>query len=160
MIPPPRRPAADAAAGSSVVLAALAAAGRAESAAAAAAAAKLGLAQEVVGDGYEEFAACEVAAELSVSSPAAKNLAHLGDVLVHRLPQVRRASERGDLDLVRARATIDRTQAVTDPARDLHCRFPGCTSPAATADLVIPFNQTHPYRDGRTVATNLACLCR
>ncbi len=103
---PPRTPA--------VVLAALAAAGRAESAAAAA---KLALAHEVVGDGYEEFAACEVATALSVSSMAARNLAYLGDVLAHRLPRVRRALERGDLDLMRVRAIIDRTQFLTDPAR-------------------------------------------
>ncbi|MEO6880873.1 MAG: DUF222 domain-containing protein [Mycobacteriaceae bacterium] len=105
---PPRTP--------SVVLAALAVAGRAESAAVAA---KLALAHEVVGDGDgdgdEEFAACEVAAARSISSTAAKNLAHLGDVLAHRLPRVRATLQRGDLDLVRARAIIDRTQNIDDP---------------------------------------------
>ncbi|MEO6880874.1 MAG: HNH endonuclease signature motif containing protein [Mycobacteriaceae bacterium] len=46
--------------------------------------------------------------------------------------------------------------------RDFSCPFPGCTSPAATADLdhVIPFNKIHPHHGGRTVAANLACLCR
>lgn len=46
--------------------------------------------------------------------------------------------------------------------RDAHCRFPGCTARAASCDLdhVIPFDHDAPARGGRTVAENLACLCR
>jgi Domain of unknown function (DUF222) len=46
--------------------------------------------------------------------------------------------------------------------RDLTCRFPGCGRPAAFCDLdhTIPFNHADPGAGGRTVFTNLKCLCR
>ncbi|OBA78821.1 HNH nuclease [Mycobacterium sp. 1164966.3] len=46
--------------------------------------------------------------------------------------------------------------------RDLTCRFPGCSRPAMHADIdhTIPFNHAHPAAGGRTVLTNLKCLCR
>ncbi len=46
--------------------------------------------------------------------------------------------------------------------RDQHCRFPGCTIPAASCDLdhTVPFHHDSPLLGGRTVVTNLACLCR
>jgi len=40
--------------------------------------------------------------------------------------------------------------------RDLHCRFPGCGTPARFCDL----DHVIPYPLGPTVLTNLACLCR
>ncbi len=46
--------------------------------------------------------------------------------------------------------------------RDGHCRFPGCTVTATSCDLdhVQPFDHGDPRGGGRTVAANLACLCR
>lgn len=46
--------------------------------------------------------------------------------------------------------------------RDLTCRFPGCSRPAAVCDLdhTIPFNHQNPEAGGWTVAGNLKCLCR
>ncbi len=46
--------------------------------------------------------------------------------------------------------------------RDLTCRFPGCSRPAAVCDLdhTTPFNHRNPEAGGRTVASNLKCLCR
>ena len=46
--------------------------------------------------------------------------------------------------------------------RDGVCRFPNCTTPAASCDLdhTIPFDHDHPARGGPTTETNLACLCR
>jgi Domain of unknown function (DUF222) len=46
--------------------------------------------------------------------------------------------------------------------RDLTCRFPGCSRPAMHADIdhTIPFNHADPAAGGRTVLTNLKCLCR
>ncbi|OBF80557.1 HNH nuclease [Mycobacterium sp. 852002-51163_SCH5372311] len=46
--------------------------------------------------------------------------------------------------------------------RDLTCRFPGCSRPALYADIdhTIPFNHADPAAGGRTVLTNLKCLCR
>ena len=40
--------------------------------------------------------------------------------------------------------------------RDLHCRFPGCATPARFCDL----DHVIPYPVGLTVLANLACLCR
>jgi len=40
--------------------------------------------------------------------------------------------------------------------RDLHCRFPGCATPARFCDL----DHVIPFPLGRTVLANLACLCR
>ena len=46
--------------------------------------------------------------------------------------------------------------------RDLTCRFPGCSRPAAVCDLdhTVPFNHQTPAAGGRTTADNLKCLCR
>jgi Domain of unknown function (DUF222) len=46
--------------------------------------------------------------------------------------------------------------------RDLTCRFPGCSRPAAVCDVdhTIPFNHQDPAAGGPTVAGNLKCLCR
>jgi hypothetical protein len=41
-------------------------------------------------------------------------------------------------------------------ARDLTCRFPGCTAPAEFCDI----DHVIPYPFGATHASNLACLCR
>ena len=41
-------------------------------------------------------------------------------------------------------------------ARDLTCRFPGCTRPATITDI----DHTIPYPCGPTQASNLKCLCR
>jgi hypothetical protein len=41
-------------------------------------------------------------------------------------------------------------------ARDLTCRFPGCTSPAESCDI----DHVIPYPLGATHPSNLACLCR
>ena len=105
-------------------LAELTAAGRAESAAAAR---KLALAARVwrrrveadARDGVPftvraEFVAVEVATALSVSTGAANALMYLGDVLDTRLPAVRTALERGDLDVVRVRTIADRTASICD----------------------------------------------
>ena len=40
--------------------------------------------------------------------------------------------------------------------RDLTCRFPGCDTPATTADI----DHTVPYSTGPTHPSNLKCLCR
>jgi len=40
--------------------------------------------------------------------------------------------------------------------RDLHCRFPGCATPARFCDL----DHVIPFPVGLTVLRNLACLCR
>jgi hypothetical protein len=46
--------------------------------------------------------------------------------------------------------------------RDLTCRFPGCHRPAVYCDIdhTIPFNHADPAAGGRTVLSNLKCLCR
>lgn len=46
--------------------------------------------------------------------------------------------------------------------RDLTCRFPGCTVPAARCDIdhTEPYNHADPAAGGLTVAENLACYCR
>lgn len=46
--------------------------------------------------------------------------------------------------------------------RDLTCRFPGCTVPAARCDIdhTEPFNHADPASGGLTVAENLGCYCR
>jgi hypothetical protein len=46
--------------------------------------------------------------------------------------------------------------------RDLTCRFPGCSRPAAVCDLdhTTPFNHRDPAAGGLTVLENLKCLCR
>ncbi|MCG7595644.1 HNH endonuclease signature motif containing protein [Mycobacterium sp. PSTR-4-N] len=46
--------------------------------------------------------------------------------------------------------------------RDLTCRFPGCTVPAARCDIdhTEPFDHADPAAGGQTVAENLACYCR
>ncbi|MGZ5393916.1 MAG: HNH endonuclease signature motif containing protein [Mycobacterium sp.] len=41
-------------------------------------------------------------------------------------------------------------------ARDLTCRFPGCTMPAEFCDI----DHVIPYPLGATHPSNLACLCR
>jgi hypothetical protein len=41
-------------------------------------------------------------------------------------------------------------------ARDLTCRFPGCTTPAVNCDI----DHVIPYPVGPTHPSNLACLCR
>ncbi|WP_176562288.1 HNH endonuclease signature motif containing protein, partial [Mycolicibacterium palauense] len=47
-------------------------------------------------------------------------------------------------------------------ARDLTCRFPGCTVPAERCDIdhTIPFNHADPAAGGPTVGRNLGCYCR
>jgi len=46
--------------------------------------------------------------------------------------------------------------------RDLTCRFPGCSRPAAVCDIdhTIPFDHNNPAAGGQTVLENLKCLCR
>ncbi|MBB2891476.1 HNH endonuclease signature motif containing protein [Flexivirga oryzae] len=41
-------------------------------------------------------------------------------------------------------------------ARDVHCRFPGCTRPARWCDI----DHVTPWPAGDTTPTNLHCLCR
>ena len=50
----------------------------------------------------------------------------------------------------------DRHLVRTVRKRDLYCRFPGCVTAARIADL----DHVIPFPVGRTVLTNLACLCR
>lgn len=47
-------------------------------------------------------------------------------------------------------------------ARDLTCRFPGCSVPAHRCDIdhTEPFNHDNPTTGGLTVPSNLACYCR
>ncbi|MFG1784136.1 DUF222 domain-containing protein [Rhodococcus oryzae] len=47
-------------------------------------------------------------------------------------------------------------------ARDGHCRFPGCTRPAAGCQLdhIIEYRAHNPIAGGWTIATNLHCLCQ
>ncbi|MGW6375831.1 HNH endonuclease signature motif containing protein [Rhodococcus sp. NPDC055112] len=47
-------------------------------------------------------------------------------------------------------------------ARDGHCRFPGCTRPAAGCQLdhIIEYLAHDPLSGGWTIATNLHCLCQ
>ncbi len=47
-------------------------------------------------------------------------------------------------------------------ARDAHCRFPGCGTPARDCDLdhVVAFQHANPAAGGATTAANLQCLCR
>ncbi|SEL76909.1 HNH endonuclease signature motif containing protein [Rhodococcus maanshanensis] len=47
-------------------------------------------------------------------------------------------------------------------ARDGHCRFPGCTRPAAGCQLdhIIEYRAHDPIAGGWTIATNLQCLCQ
>lgn len=47
-------------------------------------------------------------------------------------------------------------------ARDLTCRFPGCTVPATRCDIdhTTPFDHDDPAAGGWTVPWNLACYCR
>ncbi len=47
-------------------------------------------------------------------------------------------------------------------ARDLTCRFPGCSRPASHCDIdhTLPFNHHQPATGGLTVPSNLKCLCR
>jgi Domain of unknown function (DUF222) len=52
----------------------------------------------------------------------------------------------------RPSATLDRFVR----ARDLTCRFPGCTAPAESCDI----DHVIPYPLGATHPSNLACLCR
>ncbi|HEY5853603.1 MAG TPA: HNH endonuclease signature motif containing protein, partial [Aldersonia sp.] len=46
-------------------------------------------------------------------------------------------------------------------ARDRHCRFPGCTMPAARCQLdhIRPFDHTNPRAGGWTIASDLQSLC-
>jgi hypothetical protein len=46
--------------------------------------------------------------------------------------------------------------------RDLTCRFPGCSRPAAICDVdhTVLFNHQDPAAGGRTILENLKCLCR
>lgn len=46
--------------------------------------------------------------------------------------------------------------------RDGHCRFPGCSVPAARCQLdhVVPFAHRNPVAGGWTIVSNLQCLCR
>ncbi|QCQ92130.1 HNH endonuclease signature motif containing protein [Rhodococcus sp. SGAir0479] len=46
--------------------------------------------------------------------------------------------------------------------RDGHCRFPGCSVPAARCQLdhVVPFSHLDPKAGGWTVVPNLQCLCQ
>lgn len=54
-----------------------------------------------------------------------------------------------------ATATMVRT-------RDSHCRFPGCSVPAARCQLdhVVPFSHHNPIAGGWTIVPNLQCLCQ
>ena len=47
-------------------------------------------------------------------------------------------------------------------ARDLTCRFPGCSRRATQCDIdhTIPFHHANPTTGGLTIPSNLKCLCR
>ncbi|MFG1783499.1 DUF222 domain-containing protein [Rhodococcus oryzae] len=56
----------------------------------------------------------------------------------------------------------DAATAAMVHARDGHCRFPGCTRPAAGCQLdhIIEYRAHDPISGGWTIATNLHCLCQ
>ncbi len=86
--------------------------------------------------------------------------AHLDGLPVHLGPAV--APGAGP-DVPAARRYVPPASLATlVRTRDGHCRFPGCTVPAASCDLdhVVPFDHDDPRRGGTTSADNLACLCR
>lgn len=60
------------------------------------------------------------------------------------------------LDTTPARYRIPARLARAVRARDQHCRFPGCHTPAASCDL----DHLIAYPDGPTTYDNLHCLCR
>lgn len=64
------------------------------------------------------------------------------------------------LDALRYQPSASLERAVR--CRDLTCRFPGCSRPAAVCDIdhTIPFNHANPAAGGQTVYENLKCLCR
>ncbi|MFI6429940.1 HNH endonuclease signature motif containing protein [Rhodococcus oryzae] len=56
----------------------------------------------------------------------------------------------------------DATTTALVHARDGHCRFPGCTRPAAGCQLdhIVEYRAHDPIAGGWTIATNLHCLCQ
>ena len=66
----------------------------------------------------------------------------------------------GPADAMRYQPTASLERAVR--CRDMTCRFPGCSRPAAICDLdhTVPFNHQDPAAGGLTVYENLKCLCR
>ncbi|GAA4475659.1 hypothetical protein GCM10023094_13560 [Rhodococcus olei] len=55
----------------------------------------------------------------------------------------------------------DAATAALVRARDRHCRFPGCTRPAAQCQLdhIVEYLAWNPVAGGWTVVSNLQCLC-
>lgn len=56
----------------------------------------------------------------------------------------------------------DAATAAMARTRDGHCRFPGCSVPAARCQLdhVVPFLHRNPTAGGWTIVSNLQCLCQ
>ncbi|PTR31487.1 alpha/beta hydrolase family protein [Rhodococcus sp. OK519] len=56
----------------------------------------------------------------------------------------------------------DAATAAMVRTRDAHCRFPGCSVPAARCQLdhVVPFSHRDPESGGWTIVSNLQCLCQ
>ncbi|TQF73630.1 DUF222 domain-containing protein [Rhodococcus spelaei] len=56
----------------------------------------------------------------------------------------------------------DAATAALVRARDQHCRFPGCTRPAAQCQLdhIVEYRSHEPLSGGWTIVTNLECLCQ
>ncbi|MDH6677905.1 hypothetical protein M2284_002104 [Rhodococcus sp. LBL1] len=56
----------------------------------------------------------------------------------------------------------DTATAAMVRTRDGHCRFPGCSVPAARCQLdhVVPFDHRNPLAGGWTIVPNLQCLCQ
>ena len=77
----------------------------------------------------------------------------------------RRPDGRGGLATPPDGALQYRPDAATDAmvrTRDGHCRFPGCSVPAARCQLdhVVPFSHRNPRAGGWTIVSNLQCLCQ
>lgn len=71
----------------------------------------------------------------------------------------------GGLSEPQAGALVYRPDAATTAmvrTRDSHCRFPGCSVPAARCQLdhVVPFSHRNPIAGGWTIVSNLQCLCQ
>ncbi|HET9876132.1 MAG TPA: HNH endonuclease signature motif containing protein, partial [Mycobacterium sp.] len=90
-----------------------------------------------------------------------------GVIDAEQVRELATSAEQGLLDVtadaaaaLRYRPTPALARAIR--CRDLTCRFPGCHRPAVCCDLdhTIPFNHADPSAGGRTIASNIKCLCR